>query len=208
MFPNISDEEWEKLKTTTLIGGHCNAVNRCYYYTCCCNSGHEKHCSSARMTMNMDWLREVHPQWVQAIEQGSVTYILRKEIRTQDLLGMVCISQADNVKHGASLVEHSLQLVKRLQLFCVTETSVLGTVNKDMVLRRFIAGCADMDLESAECLYAFVLRCSDGVCLPELEAFRQCWVKELTESKKDLRRSLLLSLFLSLTHTVVVQLLI
>ena len=101
------------------------------------------------MTTHMDWLREVHPQWAQSIEQGSATHILWKEIRTTFCLGMVCISQVDNVKHGARLAEHSLQLVKRLELFCTAEVSVMGTVSKDMVLRRFVAGCAGMDVESA-----------------------------------------------------------
>ena len=83
--------------------------------------------------MNLSYLRDVDPPWAKAVEEGSLTTILSHHIRTKDPAGMLAIMQADNLKHGANLVEHSLQLIRRLVNICHIEEAVSSTVCKTIV---------------------------------------------------------------------------
>jgi len=141
LFPEMTRERAEMLTMTTIVGSHANMVNRCFFFGVGC--AHKDHADSRGM-MAMDFLRGCDERWADSIVDGAMTTILKARIRTADPEGMAAISRADNVKHGANLVQHSLRLIKRMWHFHKAEESLSTTVLKGTVTRRF---CATVGVE-------------------------------------------------------------
>ena len=182
LFPSMDKVMQEMMSMTTLIGSHCNYVSRCYYYGVQCN--HPEHCSSEGC-MNLAYLEEVDEEWANAIRHGTMTTILSHAVRTEDPEGMHAVMAADNLKHGANLVEHTLQLITRLVNYCRAEEVVSSCVRRETVLKRFI-GTGSLDAVLAEDLFAFASRYGYSHIMGELEDFRAHY---MSDGRRDVEAS-------------------
>jgi hypothetical protein len=185
LLPKMGDAECESMSMTTIVGSHCNFVSRCFYFGVEC--GHAEH-ANGEGCMNLSYLRDVDPPWAKAVEEGSLTTILSHHIRTKDPAGMLAIMQADNLKHGANLVEHSLQLIRRLVNICHIEEAVSSTVRKTIVCRRFMSTVGTDDASMVDDLYTFAYRLGLSDALADLEEFRTCYMKD---GKRDVESTFL-----------------
>ena len=134
LLPDFTPEFRAQMTQTTLIGGHANFMNRCYHCGVAC--GHKDH-SNESGVMCMAFLREHDDRWARAIETGSETTILRWQVRDHPE-AMSTIILADNAKHGANLVEHYLQMVRRLAHWCRAEETITGQVNKHALINKLL----------------------------------------------------------------------
>ena len=112
--------------------------------------------------MSVAYLKEVDPVWAQCVSDGTMTTILSHKMREEAPEGLLWIMQSDNIKHGAALLEHSLQLVRRLVNASLSEEKTAHTVSKQGVLARVAASMgASPDVSFVEGLFAFAVRLGD-----------------------------------------------
>lgn len=180
LFPDLGAAALEEIKMTTIVGSHCNFVNRCYWFGVHCN--HHEHSSTSGF-MSMSYLREVDGDWASAIEGGTMTLILSHAIRTEAPDAMLAIMQADNLKSHANLVEHTIQLIRRLVNLCMTEQSVSATFSRQSVIKRFTYTLDTQDTKQAEELYVFASRLGFSQPFEELEEFRAVY---MSDGKRDI----------------------
>ena len=125
------------MNQTTLRGGHCNYVNRCYYYGV---QTTPQSYTNAAGQMSLQHLMDTDPTWARCVEEGTMTLILKWQIREDDE-AMFHIISSGNIKHGANMIEHSLQLIRRMTILCRAEIA-LGVTNanemRSSVDRRFM----------------------------------------------------------------------
>lgn len=165
LLPDMLPAHEDIMTMTTIIGGHMNYVNRCYRYGIICN--HTDHCCTETGCMNMGWLRQKDEEWANAIEQGSQTRVLSHRIRLQPDK-IATIQNADNAKHGANLMEHSLQLIRRMVQYCLSEERTAGQVVEGSVVRRFLRSVGTrFDGEDARVFFQVALRIGKDITLTE-----------------------------------------
>ena len=170
LLPDFGPEDAGKMTMTTLIGGHANMVNRCYLSGIIC--GHPNHANECGC-MNVQHLEASgRRSWAKAVREGTKTTILASRIRTEDPRGMQAIISADNLKHGANLVDHSINLIRRLGTICEAEVRVAGTATKDEIMRRFMRTLDPGRHHEAPAWLAVWERCGGGAVIEEMEAFR------------------------------------
>ena len=174
LFPQMDEAMVLTMSMTTVVGSHCNYVSRCYYYGVTCN--HPEH-ASGEGCMNLAYLEEVDPTWAEGIKEGRMTTVLSHVVRTEDPEGMHAIMAADNLKHGANLVEHSLQLVRRLVNYCLAEEAISSVVRHTSIVRRFLAN-TPMDASSVDFYFAFASRFGFSSVMSELEMFRSHYMSD------------------------------
>ena len=174
-----------QMTMTTLVGSHCNYVARCYTLGVRCR--HPEH-SSANGWMNMAYLAENDAAWHTAVSQGTMTTILSYKLREEDPEGMLVVMQADNLKHGANLVDHSLQLIRRMLNVCLAEEAASRSVNKELVCMRVAStlGIAK-DQPGLDFLFNFAVRWGKSPAFTELEDFRSAI---LQDGKRDVEAAL------------------
>ena len=173
LLPSMDDTMKSMMSMTTLIGGHANYMNRCFWYGVKCN--HKDHCGEAGC-MCMAFLGGRDPAWASAVQEGTKTTVLRWQIR-EDKEAMSTIILADNVKHGANLVEHNIQMVKRLAQWCKAEETVLGTVNKNNLVRKLIHSSPTTSNDDALFLLMLAMRLWSSPLLGDLEEFKNQYLK-------------------------------
>ena len=170
LLPHFGTEDAGKMTMTTLIGGHATMVNRCYLSGVIC--GHPNHANECGC-MNLQHLEASgRRMWAKAVREGSKTTILASRIRTEDSSGMQAIIAADNMKHGANLVDHSINLIRRLGTICEAETRLAGSSTKDEILKRFMRTIEPSRYHEAQAWLAVWERCGGGAVIEEMEAFR------------------------------------
>lgn len=159
LMPTMTDAMAVQMTMTTLTGSHANYVNRCFLCDVkCCHSDH----SSQAGVMSVGYLKEVDPVWAQCVSDGTMTTILSHKMREEAPEGLLLIMQSDNIKHGAALLEHSLQLVRRLVNASLSEEKTASVVSKQAVLARVAASMgASADAPFVEGLFAFAVRLGD-----------------------------------------------
>jgi len=133
--------------------------------------------------MSMSFLEEMDSSWAKAVREGTKTLILSATIRTEAPEMLRAIIVADNAKHGANLVEHSFQLLKRMSLVCRRSASIgldgREMIDRDAAVRGFLNDSALVLPSVATDLFSFVTRISNPV-LEDLLEFKLHVVKDAT----------------------------
>jgi hypothetical protein len=168
--------------------------------------------------MDMNHLESKDPIWAKAIREGSLTTVLKAEIRDHPGL-MNIIIRADNVKHGANLTEHSLQLLKRMHDICKSmpaashwsggHSTILSQpasgqtepneTHEVVALREFVGSLGVERIPFAKPLYDLALRLGNGDSMEELGDFTQLydmggremefqWLEKLAQVPLDMPR--------------------
>ena len=176
LFPQMDANAWQNMSMTTLVGSHANYVSRCYFYGVTCH--HPEH-SSGEGCMNLAYVKEVDPAWADAIQHGTMTTVLSHVVRIEDVAGMMAVIAADNLKHGANLVEHSLQLLRRMVNYCKAEEALARVVLQNSIVRRFLSD-SPMETADAECYFAFASRLGSSPAMSDLERFRTHYMSDGT----------------------------
>ena len=114
--------------------------------------------------------------WAAAITEGSETTVLRWQIRDNPE-AMKTIILADNAKHGANLVEHHLQMVRRLAMWCRAEVRVQGEVNKRLLVNKLLRTSPTTTAPEAEALLNLASRVQGSPVLAEAEEFKNRFMK-------------------------------
>ena len=172
LWPEFDEDAACHMTQTTLIGGHANYVNRCWYYGCRTDN---EDLQDNHGRMSMDALRLKDPVWADAIERGSMTWVLQEAIRAEpDLLKAVIIS--DNIKQGANLREHSLSKLRRMWEFLRAETSMVNDAQSESILRKYQGTlgrqATDADVREARFFFNCARNLGDGNAMEKLSEFR------------------------------------